>query len=124
QATLVCCARSCPPLRRTAYSAAGLAGQIDAAYTAWLARGDLNEFQPDTKRVAISSIFKWFQEDFAAAGGVPKILAQYAPLQDRAFLKQGAFKIEYLPYRWGLNDQGGHGENYSRANTVWDAIYK
>jgi len=123
-AALVCCARSCPPLRRTAYTPAGLNAQIDAAYTAWLAREDLNQFQPKTKRAAVSSIFRWFQDDFAAGGGVQRILAQYAPPADREFLKQGDFKLEYLPYRWGLNDQGGHGENYSRTNMLFDAIFK
>jgi hypothetical protein len=123
-AALVCCARSCPPLRRSAYTAAGLNGQIDAAYTTWLAREDLNQFQSEKKRVAISSIFKWFQEDFAAAGGVQKLLAQYAPSAHRAFLQQGDYKIEYLPYRWGLNDQGGRGANYTRADMVFDALFK
>jgi hypothetical protein len=123
-AALVCCARSCPPLRRTAYTPEGLAGQIDAAYTEWLARDDLNQFQPEKNRVAVSSIFKWFKEDFDAAGGVPKILGMYAPPPVRAFVSKPGSKIEYLPYRWGLNDQGGRGEKYSRSDMVLDAIFK
>ncbi|MEA3210555.1 MAG: hypothetical protein QOE70_3612 [Chthoniobacter sp.] len=121
---LVCCARSCPPLQRNAYTAAALTGQIDTAYTTWLARGDLNQFEPEKNKVSISSIFKWFKEDFEAAGGVPKILGQYGPEKQRAFLAKGGYKIEILPYRWGLNDQGGHGEKYSSANLYFDALFK
>ena len=122
-AALVCCARSCPPLQRTAYTAAGVEAQITAAYTAWLAREDLNQFEAAANRVKISSIFKWFKEDFEKAGGVPKVLAQYAPAASRAFLAKGSYKIEYLPYRWGLNDQSGHGKDYSRTNAIFDSLF-
>lgn len=122
-AVLVCCARSCPPLQRTAYTAGGLDGQIDAAYAAWLAREDLNQYHPDENKVEISSIFKWFQGDFEKAGGVPKILGQYGPSSIRSFLAKGGYKITYLPYHWGLNDQGGRGENYSRAKLIFDRLF-
>src|SRR5687767_14126665 len=64
-------------------------------------RGRMNQFQPEKNRVAVSSIFKWFKEDFDAAGGVPKILGMYAPPPMRAFVSKPGYKIEYLPYRWG-----------------------
>lgn len=120
---LVCCARSCPPLQRTAYTAAGVDAQITAAYAAWLAREDLNKYDPAKNRVKISSIFKWFKEDFEKAGGVPKILGRYGPPASRDFLAKGGYKIEYLPYRWGLNDQSGRGTDYSRANAIFDSIF-
>jgi len=120
---LVCCARSCPPLPRTAYTAAGLQSQIDTAFRTWLAREDLNQFRPEQNTVEISSIFKWFKEDFDHAGGLPKILSQYAPPSKASFLAKGGYKIDYLPYRWGLNDQGPHGENYSRANLFLDHLF-
>ena len=122
-AALVCCARSCPPLQRTAYTAAGLHAQIDTAYQTWLAREDLNHFSPGKNAVEISSIFKWFKEDFEKAGGITKILGQYGPAASRAFLAKGGYKIDYLPYRWGLNDQSGRGENYTRANLLFDALF-
>jgi len=122
-AALVCCARSCPPLQRTAYTAAGVDGQITAAYTAWLAREDLNQFEPASNRVRISSIFKWFKGDFDKAGGVPKILARYAPAASREFLAKGGYKIEYSTYRWGLNDQSGRGKSYSRGNALFDSVF-
>lgn len=122
-AALVCCARSCPPLQRTAYTPGEVNKQIDTAYTTWLAREDLNKYNPSGNAVEISSIFKWFHQDFEAAGGVPKILGQYGPPSGRAFLAKGSYKISFLPYRWGLNDQGGRGENYSKANLILDHLF-
>jgi uncharacterized protein DUF547 len=121
---LVCAARSCPPLQRFAYINDRFNEQNDAAYRAWLAREDLNKFLPTEKRVEISSIFKWFRADFDNAGGVPKILGHYAPESVREFATSGNYAINYLPYNWGLNDQGRHGRNYSRAQFLLDSIFK
>jgi Protein of unknown function, DUF547 len=123
-AVLVCAARSCPPLQRFAYRADGFDEQDDAAYRAWLMREDLNKFLPSEKKVEISSIFKWFKQDFDQAGGVPKILGRYAPASMRDFAAGGNYAIKYLPYNWGLNDQGPHGRNYSRAKFLFDNIFK
>lgn len=122
-ASLVCCARSCPPLQRNAFTSGALDQQIDGAYRTWLAREDLNRFTPGKNLAEISSIFKWFKSDFEAAGGVPKILAQYGPPSQRSFLSKGGYKIDHLPYRWGLNDQGGRGANYTRSNMIFDALF-
>src|SRR6266496_4356128 len=123
-AVLVCAARSCPPLQRFAYTADKFEEQDDQAYRAWLAREDLNKFLPNEKRVEISSIFNWFKKDFEKAGGVPKILGRYAPESVREFAASGNYQIKYRPYNWGLNDQGPHGRNYSRARLLFDNIFK
>jgi hypothetical protein len=123
-AVLVCAARSCPPLQRFAYTAENFDEQDDTAYGAWLAREDLNKFLPSEKKVEISNIFKWFKQDFDKAGGVLKILGRYAPPSVREFAATGKYDIKYLPYNWGLNDQGPHGRNYRRANLLFDNIFK
>jgi Protein of unknown function, DUF547 len=121
---LVCAARSCPPLQRFAYAADKFEEQNDQAYRAWLGREDLNRFLPTQNKVEISSIFKWFKQDFDKAGGLPKILGRYAPPAVREFAGSGKYNIKYIPYNWGLNDQGPHGRNYSRANLLLDNIFK
>jgi len=121
-AVLVCAARSCPPLQRFAYTPLQLNEQIDTAYRAWLSRSDLNRFTPDTKKVEISSIFNWYKSDFDKAGGVAKILAQYAPQQYHDLLESGNFETIYLPYNWGLNDQSDQGKQYGWIQIVWDRI--
>jgi hypothetical protein len=123
-AVLVCAARSCPPLQRSAYTPEKFDEQDDHAFRAWLAREDLNKFLPNEKRVEISSIFKWFKQDFDKAGGVPKVLARYAPSAVREFAATGNYETKYVPYNWGLNDQGPHGRNYSRTNLIFDNIFK
>jgi hypothetical protein len=123
-AVLVCAARSCPPLQSFAYSSDKFEDQDDRAYRAWLAREDLNKFSPNEKKVEVSSIFKWFKADFDKAGGVPKILGRYAPQSVRDFAATGKYEMKYLPYNWGLNDQGPHGRNYSRAHLLFDNIFK
>jgi hypothetical protein len=121
---LVCAARSCPPLQRSAYTTDKFEEQDDEAFRAWLAREDLNKFLPDENKVEISSIFKWFKQDFDKAGGVPSILGRYAPESVRDFAASGKYDTKYIPYNWGLNDQGPHGRNYSRANLLFDNIFK
>ena len=123
-AVLVCAARSCPPLQRFAYTADGFEEQDDQAFRVWLAREDLNKFLPSEKKVEISSIFKWFKEDFEKAGGNPKILGRYAPESVREFAASGNYQIKYRPYNWGLNDQGSHGRNYSRTQFLLDNVFK
>ncbi len=123
-AVLVCAARSCPSLQRFAYTADKFDEQDDQAYRTWLARDDLNKFLPNEKKAEISSIFKWFKQDFDQAGGIPKILGRYAPAPVREFAADGKYDTKYLPYDWGLNDQGPHGRNYSQAQLLFDNIFK
>ncbi len=123
-AVLVCAARSCPPLQRFAYTGDKFEEQDDHAFRAWLAREDLNRFSPNEKKVEISAVFKWFDEDFAKAGGVSEILGRYAPQSVREFAVSGKYTIKYIPYNWGLNDQGPHGRNYSQAQRLFDNVFK
>ena len=123
-AVLVCAARGCPPLQRFAYTTENFEEQNDRAYRRWLAREDLNKFLSNERKVEISSIFKWFKADFDKAGGVPKILGRYAPQSVREFATSGNYDIKYLPYNWGLNDQGAHGRNYSRVQLIFDNLFK
>jgi len=121
---LVCAARSCPPLQRSAYSAQKFDEQDNHAFHTWLGREDLNRFLPGEKRAELSSIFKWFEGDFDKAGGVPKILGRYAPEPVRDFAASGKYDIKYISYNWGLNDQGPHGRSYGKANLIFDNIFK
>jgi hypothetical protein len=123
-AVLVCAARSCPPLQRFAYTGDKFEEQDDQAYRAWLARDDLNRFMPNENRVEISSIFKWFKQDFDKAGGVPKILGRYAPEPVQKFAGSGNYETKYMSYNWGVNDQGPHGRNYSKGRLLFDNIFK
>ncbi len=120
---LVCAARSCPPLQRSAYQSSGFEEQDDAAYKAWLAREDLNKFMPQEKKAEVSSIFKWFKPDFDKSLAVPKVFEKYGPASAKELAAGGAkFDISYLSYNWGLNDQGEHGRHYSKVNLIFDKL--
>jgi hypothetical protein len=57
----------------------------------------------DGDTVYLSSIFKWFEEDFEGKGGVQVFLAPYAPAPVQPLLKSGKAEISYLDYNWKLN---------------------
>lgn len=97
---LVCASTSCPKLRREAYRGDRLDAQLDAQARGFLDDPRRNQFGPG-EEVKLSSIFKWFSEDFAAApGSVPAFVRRYHPIPAEA-------RIEYLDYDWTLNAQPG-----------------
>jgi hypothetical protein len=120
---LVCAARSCPPLQRAAYNAEKLDEQVAQAYREWLARDDLNRYIPHENKIEVSSIFKWFREDFEKTGGLRPILARRGPDEYQKFLAGKNYRIDHLPYDWGLNDQSGVGKSYSRARMIFDRVF-
>lgn len=122
-AVLVCAARSCPPLQRSAYRPDRLGEQITAAYRGWLDRPDLNEYFPGKKTLAISSIFKWYKDDFEKIGGPKKVLARFGPPKFHDFLDSGKYELEFKSYNWGLNDQGEHGRHYSKVQLFFDNLF-
>lgn len=120
---LVCAARSCPPLQRNAYMAESFESQDDKAFTAWLAREDMNKFSPAEKKAEVSEVFKWFKMDFDKSLAVPKVFAQYGPTSAKELTKDDQkFETSYLSYNWGLNDQGEHGRSYSKVNLIFDKL--
>lgn len=120
-AALVCAARSCPPLAREAYRPDRFVSQISYGMLRWLARDDLNHFDPDRRRAEISPIFKSYGEDFEAArGGLRGVLSTFAPDRARLSVSEATTSISYKDYDWGLNDQGPHGRNYRRG--LWKRL--
>ncbi|MBI2517027.1 MAG: DUF547 domain-containing protein [Opitutae bacterium] len=111
-AMIVCAARSCPPLQARAYTKENLATLTAEAYQAWLAREDLNQFEPAVRIVRVSPIFKWFKSDFAERGSLDIVLERFGPERFRKFLVSRCYAVEYRDYDWGLNDQGDRGRNY------------
>jgi hypothetical protein len=119
-AALVCAARSCPPLRREAYSAARIDEQLDDNVRRWLADRNLNEFKPDVHTARVNPILTWYGADFEQIGGVREFVIRFAPQQDAAFLSNPTARIEFQPYNWGLNDASSIGGSYTSLNFYWD----
>ena len=115
---LVCAARSCPPLRREAYTRAAVNAQLDDNVRAWLAEPSRNQFLPGKRLAKVSKIFQWYAGDFENAGGVPVFLQRFAPAHSFAISNQ----LEYLNYNWGLNDSGAVGASYSGFDFYIDYV--
>ncbi|MDZ7637519.1 MAG: DUF547 domain-containing protein [Bryobacterales bacterium] len=111
---LVCAARSCPPLRREAYTARRLQAQLQGNTREWLANEHLNRFEPANKRADVSKIFDWYKKDFEKDGKTLEgFLAAYAPAGQADFLLAvNPGRVRFQDYDWGLNDTGNAGENY------------
>ncbi len=101
-ATLVCASLSCPPLDRRAFRGEDLVAHAEERMGAWMARGDLFQFDPARNVARVSREFDWYRADFAKAG-VASVLARFAPPEYRDWLRGGGFALEYLPYDWRLN---------------------
>ena len=110
---LVCAARSCPPLRREAYLPESINSQLDDNVRAWLANPAWNEFSPDRRSARVSMIFKWYRQDFTAAGTTVAKFLRVAP----------DAQIYYMPYHWGLNDTSSLGADYSNVKFLRDKLW-
>ena len=100
---LVCAARSCPPLRREAYTGAALDAQLDDQARAFVSGSPAaNRVDVKAGTVYLSPIFNWFRADFPANLG--KFLARYvSDPSARALLESGRFKMVETRYDWSLN---------------------
>jgi hypothetical protein len=105
-----CASMGCPALRREAYRSAVLDTQLESATKNFLA--DRTRNRPGKGAIHVSSIFKWYGDDFAqgwrGAGSVAQFLALYANSRglsaaDAGRLKRGDLPIRYLDYDWRLN---------------------
>lgn len=112
-AALVCAAVSCPPLRNEAFVADKLDQQLDEQMRLFLSDDQRNTIKLNDKRVYLSSIFKWYGEDFEKGQQGINNLKDLIKLyqndmaddpQQLQWLQQQDYKIRYLDYDWRLND--------------------
>ncbi len=103
---IVCASVSCPDLRPEAYMPEKLNEQLDEQTRLFLQNAEKG-MKIDAKKgkVYLSSIFKWFKEDFEPEGGVVPFVAMYASPADQKVLNGGDVKVAYLDYNWDLNDK-------------------
>jgi len=97
---LNCQSMGCPRLPDEAFLPATLDAQLDAMTVEFVSH-------PEKVRVAdgevqVSSIFKWYAEDFEAAGGAVAFINQYRPEPVPTDLP-----VTYIDYDWALIAQPG-----------------
>lgn len=104
---LVCASKGCPPLRNRAFLASRLDEQLDSAADTFLQDPQRNYYHQKTKILYLSSIFKWFSEDFEKKGGSVRSFVAQRMIKDRRIqneIQSGKIEIDYLDYDWSLND--------------------
>jgi hypothetical protein len=112
-AAIVCASIGCPALRPEAFTPDKLEAQLEDGMRRFL--GDATRNRASVGKLEVSSIFKWFREDFEKGHQgfqrVEDVFARYAPLlsSDPAVqeqLKARQLKPDFLDYDWSLNDAG------------------
>jgi Protein of unknown function, DUF547 len=98
-----CAAKSCPPLRSEPYQGDVLDQQLTEMTEAFVNDPTRNRLEGNT--LYVSSIFKWYSEDFNKdiAGFIMKYAGR--ELKERLQKHSTEIKVEYLDYDWSLNGQ-------------------
>ena len=96
-----CAAKSCPPLRSESYHGGELDQQLDEMTRAFI--NDLERNRLENHTLYVSSIFKWFAEDFN--NDVISFFLKYAKgdLKEQLEVNKEKIKVKYLDYDWSLN---------------------
>lgn len=96
-----CAAKSCPPLRSEPYRGGDLEQQLDEMTRAFI--NDLENNRLEDHTLYVSSIFKWFAEDFNK--DIIGFFLKYAKgdLKRQLEARRGKIKVKYLDYDWSLN---------------------
>lgn len=112
-AAVNCASIGCPALRDEAFTAARLEAQLEDGMRRFM--GDRTRNRVQGGKVEVSSIFKWFREDFEKGhrgfSQVEDVFATYAELlsdvpAEQAALKAKTLEVRHLDYDWSLNDLG------------------
>jgi len=116
---LVCAARSCPSLPSYAFTADALDGQLDERARLYLSSPEGLRVDRVAGKVFVSSIFKWYGEDFVPAfsptsgfdglkgkdRAVMHFIAQHVSDDMRSYFSGGGYTLGYIDYNWSLNEQ-------------------
>ena len=115
---LVCASIGCPLLLQEPYTGDKLDEQLDEQTRKFIALNQNLKIDKQNNLVYLSSIFKWFGEDFIPSfnaqekfmgsdkeRAVLNFISQYLNESEQKYLINGKYKIKYLDYDWSLNDK-------------------
>ncbi len=101
---IVCASKSCPKLQSEAYRASDLDAQLERAAREFARDPAKNRYDASSQELQLSSIFKWFREDFeTASGSLPAFFVRFTEPALAKTLGDGKVKVEFLEYDWTLN---------------------
>ena len=105
-----CASIGCPPLRAGAYTGEKLQQQLEEATSLFLSDQGRNRYS--NGKLEVSSIFKWYREDFEKGWfGIHSLeqffASQFVSLglnkEQVEMVESGSVKIVFLDYDWALN---------------------
>ncbi len=113
---IVCASIGCPDLWNRAFTEDGVDQQLQDASTRFFQSPKHIRFEKkkgafgkETETLYLSSILKWFEEDFTENGKAPieRFVTRFAPrpMVKQIFQAGDALKIKHLDYDWDLNKQ-------------------
>ncbi|MBD0851628.1 DUF547 domain-containing protein [Maribacter arenosus] len=93
-----CASYSCPRLLNEAFSASKIEKQLEKATSQFINDPSKNNIKRNA--VALSKIFKWYNDDFTNKNSLIDFVNKYADIE----ILQDV-DIDYLTYDWGLNEK-------------------
>jgi len=117
-AAINCASISCPDLRNEAYLADKIDKQLDDSSKNFVNSKTKGVFIDKNKnKIKVSKIFKWFGDDFYSnyhkqefndksdkQNGTLGFIYKYINDDKKEYLLSDVYKLEYMPYDWGLNE--------------------
>ncbi len=101
-----CASKSCPKLLPEAYRAEKLEQQLETQVRAFVNDKSKNHLDKESRIFYLSSIFKWYKEDFVKNDEkIEAYIARYLNPSDAEFIRNNKVTVKYLDYNWGLNEQ-------------------
>jgi Protein of unknown function, DUF547 len=114
-----CASIGCPILLNEPYTGDKLNQQLDKQVRVSLASQHHFRVDRTNNRLYLSSVFKWFGEDWEKTHAQPQtiqglnhretalihFIRQYVSPADQTFLQQGGYQISYIDWDWALNSQ-------------------
>ena len=104
-----CASVGCPRLRNEAFTADKWEAQLQEQTKIFMRDTSRNKIDTKKKKVKISKIFDWFEEDFekGPTKSVQEFIAPYITDDPavQASLKKGEYDVDHLSYSWDLNEK-------------------
>ncbi len=108
---IVCASHSCPRLLNRAYTAENLGEQLAINTKHFFADSQNFRYDVQSRRFYLSSILKWFGEDFGSSQAARlNAISPYLPTKAAYQAAQNnTVNVSYLDYDWSLNEQEAAG---------------
>jgi len=116
---LVCASIGCPLLENNAFMGIDIEIRLDQASRNFLSNPGKMRIDRSSNTLFLSSIFRWFGEDFRSTGkdasvfsyypedeqGIISFLLKYGSEETARYIRTNHPKIKYLNYDWSLNER-------------------